>query len=82
MSYFYVQVCPNGHFDITNRKLQEGTVCDLCKEPLMDKCPSCGEYIRKWTLYGATPILPGKKDYKLPDACPKCGASYPWSELL
>lgn len=80
MSYFYVQTCPQGHYDITNRKLQDNAVCNKCGLPLMDRCPQCGEYIRKWTLYGATPILPGKKDYKLPDVCPKCGVSYPWNK--
>ncbi|MDO4746142.1 MAG: DUF2321 domain-containing protein [Bacillota bacterium] len=80
MSYFYVQTCPNGHFDITNRKLQEGALCDKCGLPLTDKCPECGSYIRKWTLYGATPILPGKRDYTLPEACPKCGAEFPWNK--
>ncbi len=78
MSYFYVQVCPNGHFRITNKKLQSGAVCEACGLPLMDKCPECGEYVKKWTLYGATPILPGKDAYELPALCGKCGSKFPW----
>lgn len=80
MSYFYVQACRNGHFQITNKKLQPDAVCETCGLPLMDKCPECGEYIRKWTLYGATPILPGKDDYKLADRCDRCGSKFPWSD--
>lgn len=80
MSYFYVQACRNGHFQITNKKLQPDAVCETCGLPLMDRCPECGEYIRKWTLYGATPILPGKDDYKLADRCDRCGSKFPWSD--
>lgn len=80
MSYFYVQACRNGHFQITNKKLQPDAVCETCGLPLMDKCPECGEYIRKWTLYGATPILPGKDDYELADRCDRCGSKFPWSD--
>ena len=80
MSYFYVQTCPQGHFDISNRRLNPDALCPSCGLPLMDKCPSCGQYIRKWTLYGATPILPGKKDYILPSSCEKCGEKFPWTD--
>ena len=79
MSYFYVKACPNGHYDINNRRLKEGETCEQCGQPLMDKCPECGGYIRKWTLYGATPILPWKKDYELPSLCPHCGKPIPWA---
>ncbi len=80
MSYFYVQTCHNGHHSISNRKLKPGTVCKICGLPLIDRCPACGQYIRKWTLYGATPILPGRKDYELPDTCPACDADFPWAK--
>lgn len=82
MSYFYVQACRKGHFQITNKKLKPDAVCDTCGLPLMDRCPECGEYIKKWTLYGATPILPGKDTYQLPAECGRCRSRFPWREAV
>lgn len=79
MSNFYVQVCPDGHYDISNRRLKKGAVCPQCGQPLMDKCPECGKYIRHWIICGATPIPPWKKSYILPDECPHCSKPFPWS---
>lgn len=78
--YFYIQACKNGHFKADYKRIKEGQVCEICGEPLMETCPSCGAVIQRWTYYGSVPICYKASSYELQDNCPKCGEAYPWKE--
>lgn len=44
---------------------------------MIDKCPSCGEFIRTWSYGGA--VL-GNPKYERAAFCKNCGSPYPWTK--
>jgi hypothetical protein len=72
-------VCRNGHV-ITDRLRARPDLrhirCDVCGVDTFERCPTCDR-----ELPGA-PVLDGPGPvgaWPAPDACPGCGAAFPWS---
>jgi hypothetical protein len=73
-------VCRNGHV-VTDRLRARPDLrhirCDVCGTDTLERCPTCDR-----ELPGA-PLLDGPGPvgaWPAPDACPGCGATFPWSD--
>jgi hypothetical protein len=73
------QICKNGHLI---NEMSKGSPasnqkhCDLCGEPTLTACESCGAEIRG--RYHVSGYI-GYPDYNIPNYCINCGQAYPWT---
>ena len=74
----YVNVCLNGHWSISGRLLQNEQYCEKCGQKIIDKCPSCGAFIKE--LGQASIVSVGFQEYELAAYCKKCSKAYPWTQ--
>ena len=79
MSSFYAHVCKNGHAAIDYRRVRPGETCRQCGAELMDACPVCGHFIKKWHYYGSVVLGPKRADFQVPQHCARCGSPFPWT---
>ncbi|MCU6702433.1 MULTISPECIES: DUF2321 domain-containing protein [Eubacteriales] len=70
-------ICTNGHVLITRAPIDGKEFCEKCGAEMIDKCPSCGEFIRTWSYGGA--VL-GNPKYERAAFCKNCGSPYPWTK--
>ena len=74
----YVNVCMNGHWYISKCLLQGERYCEKCGQKIIDRCPSCGAFIKE---LGYTNIVSvGFPEYELAAYCQKCSKAYPWTQ--
>jgi len=78
--YDVAQVCLNGH-PITefarSQPEHNQKFCGTCGAETIDKCPSCGHFIRG---FYHIPGVVSMSDFAAPAFCYNCGKPYPWTE--